>query len=174
MEFSRSGAEVSEPTPASGNFSARMRVKRERNCSQVMRPASRGESVSRNSRRPGLARPKRRTSRTMRSPAASLTRGMRRVRLRSSDQRCTRGFLRATRSSKCSVASSASHSPSSRTATLPEAARSLSARSSAAPSFASEFNGTPSWDYFVASKTRAAAIASYCKFRPVTRMEGYS
>ena len=43
-----------------------MRAKRARNCSRVMRPAARGESVRRNSRRPGLARPKRWTSRTMR------------------------------------------------------------------------------------------------------------
>lgn len=58
-------------------------------------------------------------------------------------ERCTRGFLRSTRSSKCRIASSASHSPSSRTSTLPDAARSLSARSSAAQSFTGEFNCTP-------------------------------
>jgi hypothetical protein len=48
---------VSESTTASGKRSLRMRSKRTRNCSRAILPAARGESVCRNSRRPGFVRP---------------------------------------------------------------------------------------------------------------------
>ena len=56
--------------------------------------AARGESVRRNSSLPGLERPNRCTSRTMRSAVCSFTRTTRRVRLRSSDHKCTSGSFR--------------------------------------------------------------------------------
>jgi hypothetical protein len=100
-ESSRSRAAVSESATACGKRSLRMRSKRTRNCSRVILPAARGESVRRNSRRPGFVRPNFCTSRTMRSSAHSFTRSTRRVRLRSSDPKGTSaGFpLRLARSS---------------------------------------------------------------------------
>ncbi len=56
-ECSRSGAADNDSECASGNASARMRSKRARNCSRVIRPAGRGESVRRNSSRPGFDLP---------------------------------------------------------------------------------------------------------------------